>query len=351
MKLSKTLQKWYVNHHRKLPWRDTGNPYFIWLSEIILQQTRVDQGRSYYEKFSSKYPTINDLANAPEDEIMKMWQGLGYYSRARNLHAAAKSVRDDYGGVFPNTYKEVRALKGVGDYTAAAIVSFAYGLPHAVVDGNVYRVLSRIFGISTAIDSTAGKKEFAALAQELLDQQNPGAHNQAMMEFGALQCTPKNPDCATCPVSDQCVALRENSIQNLPFKAKKIKQQDRFFNYLVVKNQNQVLIRKRTAKGIWQNLFEFPLIETQSAATLPDLIGQKAWSDMFGMQELAVQSVSDTMKHLLSHQKIYARFWEVDVSGNEMAKDLPGIWVTDAELEQYAIPRLIDLFLENYAWN
>ena len=245
---TKKLLKWFVSNYRPLPWKGEKNPYLIWLSEIILQQTRVEQGLPYYEKFRKKYPTIKDLALAPEDEVMKLWEGLGYYSRARNLHTTAKFISKDLDGIFPKTHKEILALKGVGSYTAAAIASFAYNLPYAVVDGNVYRVLSRYFGIATPIDSTDGKKEFALLAQELLATEKPGAYNQAIMDFGATHCMPKQPKCITCLLNKKCKAFTENRIDILPVKTKKIKKRTRYLNYLIINQGNQVFINKRTGK-------------------------------------------------------------------------------------------------------
>ncbi|MEO1264044.1 MAG: A/G-specific adenine glycosylase, partial [Bacteroidota bacterium] len=240
--------EWFSTNHRPLPWKGEKNPYLIWLSEIILQQTRVEQGLPYFEKFKKKYPTVKDLANAPEDEVMKMWEGLGYYSRARNLHAAAKFIADELNGTFPDTFHEILGLKGVGPYTAAAIASFAYGLPHAVVDGNVYRVLSRFFGIEEPIDTTAGKKLFAALAQELLDEKQAGNYNQAIMDFGATHCTPALPACTSCLMKSKCTAFQKNTVNKLPVKIKKTKRRQRFFNYLILNEKGNVFIKKRTQK-------------------------------------------------------------------------------------------------------
>lgn len=260
---SEKLIAWYAENKRELPWRDTTDPYIIWISEIILQQTRVAQGYDYFLRFIHRFPNVTALAEAPEDEVMKCWQGLGYYSRARNLHAAAKSMN----GVFPATYEEVRALKGVGDYTAAAICSSAYGMPYAVVDGNVYRVLSRYFGIDTPVDSTEGKKLFAALADEMMDKSQPAVYNQAIMDFGAIQCTPQSPNCLFCPLVDSCSALKEGTITKLPVKQHKTKTTNRYFNYIYVRVGACTYLHKRTEDDIWKNLFEFPLIETEAPVT------------------------------------------------------------------------------------
>ncbi len=254
---------WYRQNKRDLPWRNTKNPYKIWLSEIILQQTRVDQGMNYYLKFIRNYPTIFDLANANEQDILNDWQGLGYYSRARNLHFTAKYISTELNGIFPNQFTEIIKLKGIGEYTASAIASFSFDLPYAVLDGNVYRVLSRVFDISTPIDSTEGKKEFQNLANELIDRENPAEYNQSIMEFGAMLCTPANPNCETCPLSSKCLSFANNTIKDRPLKEKKTKVRNRYFNFAIFKDNDQILIEKRIAKDIWQHLYQFPLFETE----------------------------------------------------------------------------------------
>ena len=257
------LIDWYEHNKRELPWRQTQDPYKIWISEVILQQTRVAQGYDYYCRFIERFPDFHALAQADEDEVMKYWQGLGYYSRARNLHEAARSI--DSQEYFPKTYAEVRALKGVGEYTAAAICSIAYDMPYAVVDGNVYRVLSRYFGIDTPIDSTEGKKLFAALADEMLDKKHPAVYNQGIMDFGAIQCTPQSPDCLFCPLVGSCSALSKGLVAKLPVKQHKTKTTNRYFNYIYVRAGAYTFINKRTGNDIWKNLFELPLIETPTA--------------------------------------------------------------------------------------
>ncbi len=269
MSFSKTLITWYLDNKRDLPWRKTKDPYHIWLSEIMLQQTRVAQGLPYFLAFTEAFPTVFDLAKADEEKVLKLWQGLGYYSRARNLHATAKYISEELSGNFPNNYKDLLKLKGIGEYTAAAIASFSFKECVPVVDGNVYRVLSRYFDIETDIASSGAKKEFTQLASELIDKKKPELFNQAIMEFGALQCVPKSPDCNSCPLDNSCLALAKNKVSQLPIKLKKQKITNRFFNYLlVIDNKNQAIINKRTQKGIWHNLYEFPFENSFDYETL-----------------------------------------------------------------------------------
>lgn len=301
---------WYQENKRDLPWRDTKNPYKIWISEIILQQTRVAQGYDYYVRFMERFPNVFALAEAEEDEVMKYWQGLGYYSRARNLHAAAQRIAEL--GAFPTTYKDVLSLKGVGEYTAAAICSFAYDMPHAVVDGNVYRVLSRWLGIDTPIDSTEGKKQFGMAAQELLDKERPALYNQAIMDFGALQCTPASPDCLSCPLSDSCVALAQGKVDSLPVKQHKTKVTNRYFYYIYVRTGEYTFIRKRTGNDIWRNLYEPLLIETEEALSENNgVFIQKLQEVLKKPVDIFLRSVKKGVKHVLSHRVIYADFYEL----------------------------------------
>jgi A/G-specific adenine glycosylase len=346
-RFSDTLITWYTEHKRDLPWRNTKNAYLIWLSEIILQQTRVDQGMSYYLKFSSTFPTVQDLAKANNEKVMKLWQGLGYYSRARNLHATAQLITENYKGRFPATYADMLALKGIGAYTAAAIASFAYDLPHAVVDGNVYRVLSRVFGINTPIDSTTGKKEFNLLANELLNKKKPALHNQAIMEFGAMQCKPVSPDCVNCVLNTMCVAFAEKRIQDLPVKEKKTKVRDRYFNYIVLHYKNKTILHKRIQKDIWINLYDFPLIEMEKNISEERFLKSPEWKNFIGDRSYAITTVSPAYKHILSHQKIYARFWEVRCESSlaDLIIDTR-ILIPEKNLQQYAVPRLIENYLE-----
>ncbi|MEY8719912.1 A/G-specific adenine glycosylase [Bacteroides stercorirosoris] len=341
---SEKLVAWYAENKRELPWRDTTDPYMIWISEIILQQTRVVQGYDYFLRFIRRFPDVAALAEAEEDEVMKCWQGLGYYSRARNLHAAAKSMN----GVFPTTYEGVRALKGVGDYTAAAICSAAYGMPYAVVDGNVYRVLSRYFGVDTPIDSTKGKKLFAALAEEMLDKSRPAVYNQAVMDFGAIQCTPQSPNCMFCPLADSCSALRNGLVAKLPVKQHKTKTSNRYFNYIYVRMGACTYLRKRTGDDIWKNLFELPLIETTvpvPEGTFRELPEVRA---LFADGEVpALRLVCGNVKHVLSHRVIYTNFYEVALPENS-ASFSAFQRVKTEDLGQYAVSRLVHAFLEKY---
>lgn len=342
--LTRTLLDWYAENKRELPWRETADPYLIWISEIILQQTRVAQGYDYFLRFVRRFPDVATLAAASEEEVMKYWQGLGYYSRARNLHAAAKSMN----GVFPKTYREVRALKGVGDYTAAAICSIAYNMPYAVVDGNVYRVLSRYFGIDTPIDSTEGKKVFAALAEEMLDKSSPATYNQAIMDFGAIQCTPQSPACMFCPLADSCAALAAGKVSKLPVKAHKTKTSNRYFNYIYVRMGACTFIHKRTEDDIWKNLFELPLIESDSEWTEEEFLQSPAFRSLIAAGETpVVRAVVRNVKHVLSHRIIYASFYEVELP--EDSRSFSAYQCIPAgDLEHYPVSKLIHAFLKKY---
>ena len=342
MDFSNKLVSWYHSNKRDLPWRNTTNAYYIWLSEIILQQTRVVQGLPYYLSFIKAYPKIIDLANASEDDVLKMWQGLGYYSRARNLHFTAKYIVVNYGGKFPNHYQEILKLKGVGSYTAAAISSFAFGLPYAVVDGNVIRVLSRIFGVDTAYDMTFGKKVFQDLAQELLIKDNPSDYNQAIMEFGAMQCKPKSPDCSICPMQDFCEAYNNNTIPEFPVKSRKLKVKNRFLHFLMIEKKGEVYLGKRKS-GIWQGLYEFPFLEFSDRINTKELILSEVWTDFFADEKVKIQSVSTEFIHVLSHQKLYAQFWSVKSNDiNLKSYQL----IAKEELENYPVSRLTEKYLE-----
>jgi A/G-specific adenine glycosylase len=335
---SLSIVNWYRQNKRELPWRSTQNPYFILLSEIILQQTRVQQGLPYYMKFVQLFPKVEDLANADEQFVLKTWQGLGYYSRARNLHHTAKTILKEFNGNFPKSYSEIKSLKGVGDYTAAAIASFSYNLPHAVVDGNVYRVLSRYFDENIAYDTSKGKKLFQSYADELLDKQNPAEHNQAIMEIGALICTPKNPLCEKCPLQDQCLALRNETILQRPVKSKKTKVEKIHFYYLF-KDMKTIPLEKRTS-GIWKNMYQLPLIESKEKLTLKELkeeVNRKFNIKIIEKQPLLIY------KHQLSHRQITAQFWKItDLPQNDGIFEV----TKQNELENYPVPRLIDRFFE-----
>lgn len=343
--IARGLIAWYHKNGRDLPWRHTRDPFKIWLSEIILQQTRVEQGRPYYERFIDTFPDITSLARSKEEKVLKLWQGLGYYSRARNLHKAAKQLLSQHGGKFPATYDEIRALPGVGEYTAAAIGSFAFNLSYPVVDGNVYRFLSRLFGIDTPIDSTAGKKEFRALATELIKNAPPHDFNQAIMEFGALTCVPVNPDCESCPFKLECVARQRNTVAGLPVKAKKQKVRNRYFNYVVLREGTGFYLKQRTGKDIWTNLWEFPLIESNKKIREEDLL--KLTGDFFPLRAVVFHSGSETTKHLLSHQTLHTRFFEFTL---KRKVGLPDGWkkVSAATLKKYPLPKLIERYLARH---
>ena len=342
MTFSAQIISWYKQHKRDLPWRGIKDPYKIWLSEIILQQTRIEQGTPYYNRFIEQYPSIQNLAKAQEEEVLKLWQGLGYYSRARNLYFAAKQVMQEFDGKFPSTHKDIMSLKGVGEYTAAAIASFAYDLPHAVVDGNVYRLLARYFGIHTPINSTEGKKIFFSLANELLDKQSASDYNQGIMEFGSQQCTPVNPDCNICPLQESCVAHQEQSVTELPVKLKTIKQKKIYFDYFFIEYQGNTYLKKRSNKGIWQNLYDFPLIEKEKKTNEKEILAEA--QKLLAIPFKAFSKFKE-YKHILSHRTIFARFWSVKTLVEPTLKNTQKIQLED--LEQYPIPRLIELFLQD----
>lgn len=341
--ISCRILAWYDEHKRDLPWRNTRDPYQIWISEIILQQTRVAQGYDYFVRFIERFPTVEALAGAPEDEVMRMWQGLGYYSRARNLHAAAKAVVAE--GTFPTSYEEIRKLKGVGDYTAAAIASFAYDEPVAAVDGNVCRVWARVFGIDAPIDSQLGKRSICEIAQTLLPITQAAKYNQAVMEFGALQCVPKSPDCLSCPLVDKCVALSEGRVEALPTKEHRTKVTPRYLTYLYIHNGEQVLLHKRVANDIWQNLYELPLIETAEPMEGDALFAHedfKAWHSR--IPYYIYRGATSGIKHMLSHRLLHATFHEIEVEGTLPCPE-GFIAIGLDELGHYALPRLIERYL------
>lgn len=343
MEFHNILIKWYLHKKRDLPWRKTKNPYLVWLSEIMLQQTRVAQGMSYYLNFSETFPTVFDLAKASETEVLKMWQGLGYYSRARNLHFTAKYISNELNGKFPNNYKDLLKLKGIGDYTASAIASICFDEPNAVVDGNVYRVLARYFGISTPINTTKGIKEFKELAQSLIDKTQPGIYNQAIMDFGALQCKPQNPDCETCPLKVSCVSFENQLVSELPVKGKKLKVRNRFLNYLVIVTEdNKTILQERTGKGIWQGLFEFPFIETNKIIDERMLLTSEEFQNLIPENSKIKLHNTKPIVHKLSHQHLHTQFWVVKVKNLENAK------IHWDEIKSFPVPVLIDNFLRGF---
>lgn len=380
---SNTILFWFRENGRELPWRETKNPYAIWLSEIILQQTRIAQGREYWERFMAQYPTVQDLAAAHEDEVLKLWQGLGYYSRARNLHTAAKQIVAL--GHFPDTLEGIKQLKGVGDYTAAAIGSFAFDIPAAVVDGNVYRVLARYFGIDTPINSTQGKKEFAALAQSLLPSSKASvslssfspasdfqsslslvaAYNQAMMDFGAIQCTPQSPKCLLCPLAETCEAMRTNRVAELPVKQKTMKVKTRHLSYIYIRCNGMTAIHRRGEGDIWQGLWEpfnasditeatasiasaqASLSSTKFSTSLTKLSSFKKElaADLHLSNVDALQLLAQDVKHVLTHRILFADFYLLETEARPQLPD-DYIWIKEEEIEDYGIPRLIELMLE-----
>ena len=324
------LEEWYKLNKRELPWRETTNPYYIWLSEIILQQTRVEQGMEYYERFISAFPDVNALAAASEEDVLLLWQGLGYYSRARNLHKAAQQISEMTS--FPSDHKTILTLPGVGPYTAAAIASFAFGQPYAVLDGNVFRVLSRYFGIETPIDSKEGKKVFKALADEMLDTSHPALYNQAIMDFGAMLCKPLGADCSSCPLCDSCQAFATNRVQQLPVKGKKIVQKTRHFSYVYMTTpDDEVLLLRRTDNDIWKGLYEFPLVESEEPLSLASI--QKRF--VAGQWSILRQGYI----HQLTHQRLVVDFYMLQLPQKDLS--LQGIWVKKSELQNYALPQLL----------
>jgi A/G-specific adenine glycosylase len=347
MNVSSTLQQWYAIQARDLPWRRTGSPYLIWLSEIILQQTRVNQGIEYYLRFVSQYPRIEDMANASLDDILKLWQGLGYYTRARNMHETAKFIVNDLNGVFPDSFEQLLKLKGIGKYTAAAIASISYKEPVAVIDGNVFRVLARFFGIHEPVNSARGKLIFGEKAAGILDRSFPDIHNQAMMELGALVCLPRNPLCGECPLEKECVARARGIIGLLPLKSDKKQQRVRYFNYIFLQNAGYTWLSKRTGKDIWHSLYEFPLIETDGPVTLEELSAQPGWIELFGSAEITINGSVQKYKHQLTHQTLHCTFYTVNL------EEPPKVYrqtLTKTEISNvglYPVPRLIENYLSD----
>lgn len=351
-RFSSVLMDWYIEHKRELPWRETRDPYRVWISEIILQQTRVVQGHDYFVRFMERFPTLQSLSESSVDEVLKLWQGLGYYSRARNLHEAARSME----GLFPTTYAEVHALKGVGDYTAAAICSLAFGLPYAVVDGNVYRVLARYFGVENPIDSTSGRKVFAQLAQQQLEvaltlspslvfSSLAGDYNQAIMDFGALQCTPVSPHCTECVLHDSCAAFAEQRMAELPIKAHRTKVSEMYLHYIYVRANACTYIKQRTGSGIWQGLYEFPLIETLKPTTPEEILTSEEFQAFFvskqDLKKATFRVVATDIKHLLSHRTLHVNLYEVQLDKDDVNSFAAYERIPKNEIEQYAVSKLM----------
>lgn len=346
-RISLILLDWYEKNKRELPWRETSDPYLIWISEVILQQTRVQQGWDYFLRFVHTFPDVQTLAEASENDVLKLWQGLGYYSRARNLHTAAKQIVSRFNGVFPNNYKDIISLKGVGEYTAAAIVSIAYNLPHAVVDGNVYRVISRLFAVETPVNTTAGKKTITELAQSLMPAKRAGEYNQAMMDFGSMVCTPAQPKCGECPLHANCLAFSMNKVSEFPVKNKTKTVRNRYFAYFHIRHNNTTYLQKRSKRDIWKNLYELPLIESETPLDFAQLQQAKEFKNLFGDISDIAFKFQVSFKHVLTHQVIYANFYEVIIPDTGKL-NLEGNYVTvpDEELEDYPVSRLIMRYFE-----
>ena len=346
--LQDTLLKWFDVNRRDLPWRHNPTPYEVWLSEVILQQTRVSQGMDYYLRFIERWPTVVDLAEASEEEVLKMWQGLGYYSRARNLHHCAQQVTSEHKGQFPPDYEKLKQLKGIGDYTAAAIASIAFNLPHAVVDGNVYRVLARLYDIDTPININEGQKLFAQLAEDLLNRKQPGLHNQALMEFGALHCTPKNPNCLICPLQAQCLAFAHQTVIQRPVKLQKVKVTTRYFNYLVIKTNGCIYLHKRSDNDIWKNLYDFPCIESDQPMSVEEVIASEQFKQIIENKPFTIIKTSPVFIHKLTHRTILAQFIEIKLEKKLLRIETKDLFLTpETDLGNFPIPRLIDLYLNN----
>jgi len=346
MSFSDRILNWYSQHKRALPWRETRNPYIIWLSEIILQQTRVEQGLPYFLRFLEAYPNVTKFAQAPESEILRYWQGLGYYSRARNMHKTSQLILTQYGGEFPTDYYELLKLPGIGEYTAAAIASFSSNTPHAVLDGNVFRVLARYLGVNEPINSSRAKKTFTQLAQQLLSPSHPGDYNQGIMDFGSLVCKPKNPLCEDCVLAMDCFALKNKLVDTLPVKVKGKKSRDRYFHYFIIEQQGQVLMSQRSEGDVWANLYEFPLIETTQAVDLPSLIDHPDYKACFG--PAIPELIGDTVKQILSHQNIFARFYRLSINPDLLVIKSHWNYYYSENLDKLAKHKLISSFTEYY---
>ena len=345
MDFTEQLLAWHAANRRDLPWKHTADPYKIWLSEIILQQTRVEQGTPYYRRFAERFPTVEALAAAHIDEVLRLWQGLGYYSRARNLHLAAQQIVEQRRGVFPSSYRELLTLKGIGPYTAAAIASFAWNEPIPAIDGNGYRILARVFGIEAPPDTQRGKKQFADVAAELLPPAHAAAFNQALMDFGSLVCTPK-PACDRCPLQDGCYARSRRAIERFPAKRRRTAIRTRYFHYLFIRQGVSTVIRKRTEKDVWHGLYEFPLIETPRAISPKQLFATAQWKALFANHPVRLVRPSNVVEHQLSHQTIRAVFYTVDIAETPAWTANEYLQIARSDLDEYALPRLLTLFLE-----
>lgn len=345
MSISSTFINWYLQNKRNLPWRHTQNPYNIWVSEIIMQQTRVAQGLDYYHRFLNKFPTLESLANADIEEVLKVWQGLGYYSRARNLHQGAKYVLQQYSGILPANFIDLLKIRGIGEYSASAIASFAFNLPYAVVDGNVNRVISRIYGIYEPINSSHGMKLIRDIALKILDAKQPGINNQAIMEFGAIQCIAVKPDCKICPLKNECHAFIHDKVEILPVKTKNQKIRKRYFYYLVISYHHSIIMQKRVEKDIWEGLYEFPLIETDNPVNIKHILQHDYWFSMFQNSPVTITHQSNEYKHILSHQKIHATFIHIlmDILPEQIATQL--VIINKKDIEKFPVSKLMENYL------
>jgi len=346
-KFSRVLSDWYRENHRSLPWRDTRDPYKIWVSEVILQQTRVDQGLSYYLRFIDRFPGIASLASATEEEVLKVWQGLGYYSRARNMHQAARKLQEHFQGSFPSSFEEILSLEGIGDYTASAVASFAFNLPYPVMDGNVIRFISRLKGISEPVTSSKGKRLIRQVLEKEIDRKEPGLFNQAMMEFGALACTPRDPSCSVCPFRNDCVAYQTRAVSRYPMKEKKKAAQSRHFNYLIfiLKEKGQVFtfLNKRSGDDIWKNLYEFPLVESDRLLEWDELGSTPEWEEKYAVSGHTLLQVSGEIQHILSHRRIKARYFMIRCGSPPEGL----LKVRQNELVDYPMPRLVEKLIDH----
>lgn len=345
---SRDIIDWYKKNKRDLPWRSTKNPYLIWISEIMLQQTRVSQGLDYYLRFVRRFPDIQSLAEAEPEEVLKYWQGLGYYSRARNMHEAAKSIQSDFQGVFPRRYEDVISLKGIGHYTAAAIVSFAWDQPYPVIDGNVFRVLGRLFAVDVPCDTGKGKKIYEELACSLMDARQAGLYNQAIMEFGALQCVPQKPHCSHCPLKNKCLGFASGNPLLYPTKQHIIKVRERYFNYFFIQHEGNTYLSRRTAKDIWEGLFEFPLIETSQSTSFEEISRTESFNDLFhDTGTITFSADPNEVKHVLTHQILHTRFYTAEIQ-NENTYLKKFVKTPLEKIAGYAVPRLIHRFLAHF---